>query len=322
MIHIFLIWQKKSFIIIWIWAEFQIFSLHYMLTATSAAKQTSLSHDFLFPKLLIRRETLTSWADKCSVNLYTNTTLHSKAWESKWGNNFTNLKHLEWIQAKNNRILYTCNLKHIITYASNLRENKAMWAHLKNRPTCSHPWAQVTCAHSEVWYHFTWWGAQASISRFNTQPSVLCCNPSRPKGPHHTQMHGVRAACFCLLWASAPMNGNCTHRPSLRSTRTSQLRMKAQNIRTLCLILSIVFYLLIGAAVFDALESDSESSKKRALEQKLNELKKKYGFTEDDYREIERVVLQSAPHRAGRQWKFAGSFYFAITVITTIGKND
>lgn len=96
--------------------------------------------------------------------------------------------------------------------------------------------------------------------------------------------------------------------------------MKAQNIRTLCLILSIVFYLLIGAAVFDALESDSESSKKKTLEQKLNELKKRYGFTEDDYREIERVVLQSEPHRAGRQWKFAGSFYFAITVITTIGK--
>ncbi|XP_038553950.1 potassium channel subfamily K member 15-like [Micropterus salmoides] len=95
--------------------------------------------------------------------------------------------------------------------------------------------------------------------------------------------------------------------------------MKTKNIRTLSLILSIVFYLLIGAAVFDALESDSESSKKRALEQKLNELKKKYGFAEDDYREIERVVLQSEPHRAGRQWKFAGSFYFAITVITTIG---
>ncbi|XP_041639727.1 potassium channel subfamily K member 15-like [Cheilinus undulatus] len=95
--------------------------------------------------------------------------------------------------------------------------------------------------------------------------------------------------------------------------------MKTQNIRTLCLILSIVVYLLIGAAVFDALESDSESSKKEALEQKLTELKKKYGFTDDDYREIERVVLLSEPHRAGRQWKFAGSFYFAITVITTIG---
>ncbi|XP_040890376.1 potassium channel subfamily K member 15-like [Toxotes jaculatrix] len=95
--------------------------------------------------------------------------------------------------------------------------------------------------------------------------------------------------------------------------------MKTQNIRTLSLILSIIFYLLIGAAVFDALESESETSRKKTLEQRLNELKKKYGFTEDDYREIERVVLLSEPHRAGRQWKFTGSFYFAITVITTIG---
>nr|XP_046169029.1 potassium channel subfamily K member 15-like [Oncorhynchus gorbuscha] len=95
--------------------------------------------------------------------------------------------------------------------------------------------------------------------------------------------------------------------------------MKAQNIRTLSLILCMLSYLLVGAAVFDALESDTENSRKKILEQKRNELKKKYGFTDDDYREIERVVLQSEPHRAGRQWKFAGSFYFAITVLTTIG---
>ncbi|KAF3855884.1 hypothetical protein F7725_016607 [Dissostichus mawsoni] len=108
--------------------------------------------------------------------------------------------------------------------------------------------------------------------------------------------------------------------PSGRSARTPELRMKPQNIRTLSLILSIVFYLLLGAAVFDALESESEVFRKKALEQKLDDLKRKYGFTAEDYRDIERVVLQSEPHRAGRQWKFAGSFYFAITVITTIGK--
>nr|XP_020448462.1 potassium channel subfamily K member 15-like [Monopterus albus] len=106
---------------------------------------------------------------------------------------------------------------------------------------------------------------------------------------------------------------------ALSSARTLELRMKTQNIRTLSLVLSIVFYLLIGATVFNALESESESSRTGALGQKLNELGEKYGFTEDDYREIEKVVLLYEPHRAGRQWKFAGSFYFAITVITTIG---
>ncbi|XP_036388048.1 potassium channel subfamily K member 15-like [Megalops cyprinoides] len=95
--------------------------------------------------------------------------------------------------------------------------------------------------------------------------------------------------------------------------------MRKQNIRTLSLILCMFSYLLVGAAVFDALESESESSRKRILEEKLHEMRKKYGFSENDYREVERVVLQAEPHRAGRQWKFAGSFYFAITVITTIG---
>ncbi|KAL1021462.1 hypothetical protein UPYG_G00013580 [Umbra pygmaea] len=95
--------------------------------------------------------------------------------------------------------------------------------------------------------------------------------------------------------------------------------MKKQNVRTLSLILCMFSYLLVGAAVFDALESETESSRRRILELKRTEMKKKYRFSEDDYREIERVVLQAEPHRAGRQWKFAGSFYFAITVITTIG---
>ncbi|XP_038127292.1 potassium channel subfamily K member 15-like [Cyprinodon tularosa] len=96
-------------------------------------------------------------------------------------------------------------------------------------------------------------------------------------------------------------------------------RMKKQNVRTLSLILCMFSYLLVGAAVFDALESETENSRRRILEQKRSEMKRKYRFSEDDYREIERVVLQAEPHRAGRQWKFAGSFYFAITVITTIG---
>ncbi|XP_053723788.1 potassium channel subfamily K member 15-like [Synchiropus splendidus] len=95
--------------------------------------------------------------------------------------------------------------------------------------------------------------------------------------------------------------------------------MSRHSIRTVLLILSTVLYLLIGAAVFVALEEDSESSRKKALEQKLNELKRKYGFGEEDFSKIEQVVLQSEPHRAGRQWKFSGSFYFAISVISTIG---
>ncbi|KAB1262417.1 Potassium channel subfamily K member 15 [Camelus dromedarius] len=73
-----------------------------------------------------------------------------------------------------------------------------------------------------------------------------------------------------------------------------------------------------GAAVFDALESEAEERPQAAVAQKRSELRRKYGFSAEDYRELERLALQAEPHRAGRQWKFAGSFYFAITVITTI----
>ncbi|XP_005161945.1 potassium channel subfamily K member 15 isoform X1 [Danio rerio] len=95
--------------------------------------------------------------------------------------------------------------------------------------------------------------------------------------------------------------------------------MKKQNVRTLSLILCIFSYLLVGAAVFVALESDTESARKRMLEHKRAELRRKYRFTDGDYQELERVLRQAEPHRAGTQWRFAGSFYFAITVITTIG---
>ncbi|XP_004272935.1 potassium channel subfamily K member 15 [Orcinus orca] len=95
--------------------------------------------------------------------------------------------------------------------------------------------------------------------------------------------------------------------------------MRKQSVRTAALILCILSYLLVGAAVFDALESEAESGRKRLLAQKRSELRRKYGFSTEDYRELERLARQAEPHRAGRQWKFAGSFYFAITVITTIG---
>ncbi|KAM7061777.1 LOW QUALITY PROTEIN: potassium channel subfamily K member 3 [Acridotheres tristis] len=95
--------------------------------------------------------------------------------------------------------------------------------------------------------------------------------------------------------------------------------MKRQNVRTLALIMCTFTYLLVGAAVFDALESEAETAEKRRLEAKSQELKRKYNLSAESYRELERVVLKLKPHKAGVQWKFAGSFYFAITVITTIG---
>eukprot|EP00061_Rhincodon_typus_P014607 g41727.t1 len=94
--------------------------------------------------------------------------------------------------------------------------------------------------------------------------------------------------------------------------------MKRQNVRTLALIVCTFTYLLVGAAVFDALESKQETSEKKNLEERRFQLMTKYNLSEKKYEELELVVLKLKPHKAGVQWKFAGSFYFAITVITTI----
>lgn len=96
--------------------------------------------------------------------------------------------------------------------------------------------------------------------------------------------------------------------------------MKKQNVRTLALIVCTFTYLLVGAAIFDALESKHELREKTRLEETENEIRTRYNMTNDDYELLRRTVLISKSYKAGIQWKFAGAFYFALSVITTIGK--
>ncbi|CAM1328770.1 Uncharacterised protein g9847 [Pycnogonum litorale] len=96
--------------------------------------------------------------------------------------------------------------------------------------------------------------------------------------------------------------------------------MKKQNVRTLSLIICTFTYLLVGAAVFDALESEHEDKQRKTLKAVERMFFKKYNISRQDYRILETVVIRGIPHKAGTQWKFAGAFYFATTVLTTIGK--
>ncbi|XP_071453838.1 two pore potassium channel protein sup-9-like isoform X1 [Hetaerina americana] len=95
--------------------------------------------------------------------------------------------------------------------------------------------------------------------------------------------------------------------------------MKRQNVRTLSLVVCTFTYLLIGAAVFDALESDTERKRWEFLSELKEKLIRKYNFSQEDYRMIEIVIIENKPHKAGPQWKFAGAFYFATVVLAMIG---
>ncbi|PSN46117.1 Two pore potassium channel protein sup-9 [Blattella germanica] len=95
--------------------------------------------------------------------------------------------------------------------------------------------------------------------------------------------------------------------------------MKRQNVRTLSLVVCTFTYLLIGAAVFDALESDTERKRCEFLTEMKEKLLKKYNISHEDYKMIEIVIIENKPHKAGPQWKFAGAFYFATVVLAMIG---
>ena len=95
--------------------------------------------------------------------------------------------------------------------------------------------------------------------------------------------------------------------------------MKRRNVRTLSLIVVTFTYLLIGAAVFDALEGPHNENAFEALSKIKSDIMTRYNMTEEDYKLMELLIIERKPHKNGPQWKFAGSFYYALVVLTLIG---
>lgn len=77
--------------------------------------------------------------------------------------------------------------------------------------------------------------------------------------------------------------------------------MKKQNVRTLSLIVCTFTYLLIGAAIFDSIESEEEQRQKEALEGKREreQTVKVHDRSDNIYRALKGIRNKwlDAPHR-------------------------
>ena len=66
-------------------------------------------------------------------------------------------------------------------------------------------------------------------------------------------------------------------------------------------------------------EGDHNEKSEEGLENIKKDFVVKYNMTDLDYKMLELLIIEKEPHKAGPQWKFVGSFYYALVVLALIG---
>jgi hypothetical protein len=106
--------------------------------------------------------------------------------------------------------------------------------------------------------------------------------------------------------------------------------MERGNLRFVVLIVIYIFYLAIGAAIFSSIEGPYENRVVSNLKEKRNAFLARNPCVSDlDLEEFIKVVIGArdqgiSPLRnvTVPSWEFGSAFFFAGTVITTIGKSS
>uniref|UniRef100_A0A914EIA5 Potassium channel domain-containing protein n=1 Tax=Acrobeloides nanus TaxID=290746 RepID=A0A914EIA5_9BILA len=95
--------------------------------------------------------------------------------------------------------------------------------------------------------------------------------------------------------------------------------MDKKSKRAIWLLTAMFLYLVFGAFVFSMLESDKDEEIRQEISTTREIMQAKYNFSDEDFEELETVVVKSIPHGAGYQWQFVGAFFFCTVVLTTVG---
>ena len=117
---------------------------------------------------------------------------------------------------------------------------------------------------------------------------------------------------------------------ALRPDNRPIFKLDALCVQAILYPITLVIYLLIGAAVFSAIEHEQEVMARREAEDEIKKVISKvsgmYNLSENTTEKIfnDFTSLCTNNHlqiqNASFQWTFLPSFYFAATVITAIGK--
>jgi hypothetical protein len=106
--------------------------------------------------------------------------------------------------------------------------------------------------------------------------------------------------------------------PDLILTQTSTTPFRIQNYRTLAYVVTTLVYLVIGAAIFDKLESKQEAIRHANLTARIAIFQQQHNMSDSDFKNLTRTVELRLQYRK-KQWKFIGSFYYATVVLALIG---
>lgn len=104
----------------------------------------------------------------------------------------------------------------------------------------------------------------------------------------------------------------------LTPATTTSTPLRIQNYRTLAYVLTTLVYLLIGAAIFDRLESAPEALRHANLITRISRFQRQHNLSDQDFFNLTRTVEKHLQYRK-KQWKFIGSFYYATVVLALIG---